>query len=61
MANPIYGRDKLLNPQPSTLFDDVYKELEKRKSGQLLDKSQQRRDRDWSRLANQVVGAEVFL
>lgn len=47
--------------QPSNSFDEFYKERDKRLSGQLLDESQQRRDRDWNRLANQVVGAEVFL
>lgn len=64
IKNGYHGKDGVMRDvffQPSASFDEFYKERDKRLSGQLLDKSQQRKDRDWNRLANQVVGAEVFL
>lgn len=32
LRNPLYGPEKLQNPQPSTLFDEVYEERNRRKT-----------------------------
>ncbi|MDO8641500.1 MAG: hypothetical protein Q7R33_08200 [Nitrosarchaeum sp.] len=45
------------NAKPTDIFKRVQKELNK-ESG-LIDKYALRRDKTWSLLANQVVGAEV--
>jgi hypothetical protein len=49
------------NAEPSTLFDEIYKEIARNhiKDPKGLAASS-KRDEEWSRLANQVVGHEKF-
>jgi len=53
--------DLMKDAKPSTLLEDVRKEIAESELPFPAGHAQrQRRDQDWSILANQVMGAEVF-
>lgn len=46
------------NAEPSTLAEDVRKELQNERAKSILDETLVRQQEDWSFLAHQVVGGE---
>lgn len=45
--------------EPATAFNETTERLEREAIETLIDKNRLRRDRDWSILNSQVVGAEI--
>jgi hypothetical protein len=47
-----------MNAQPTSIAQDVREAIRRRNEGSLIDKDELRRQEDWSRMGNKVVGAE---
>lgn len=46
------------NPKPSKRFENITIQIKKKESDQTVDETRLKRDKLWSELSNQVVGAE---
>ena len=59
-AIPSFGSigDFIKVAKPTPFFDNVKKAVAKREREQLLDASYIRKQEDWAKISNQVVGAE---
>jgi len=51
--------DLFRNARPTTLFQEVQRQLEEEREKNVLDKDLLRQQEDWSILAHQVVGGEA--
>jgi hypothetical protein len=47
-----------MNAQPTSIAQDVREEIRRRNEGKLINEEELRRQEDWSRMANKVVGSE---